>query len=348
MNTKNPVSKIKILVSYSLLIAALAGCDINKEKTKPVEMALKVITKNIKLEGQPETLSYSGTIEADNTLSLGFSVSGRVSLVNVQEGQHVRAGQLLATVEAVEYQNAVLLAQAGVDQAADNFKRLNELHNKGSLPERDFITAKISLTQAELNKSTALKKLKDTKLYAPFDGIVSAKLIEKGATVAPGQSVFTLLKTDFVYAQASVTESEIAMLSVGRNATVSVPVLNEELRGKINIINPQADLTSKTFHVKIRIGNSNGKLLPGMMTDIKISTGKSTKFISIPSEAVVRDADDITYVFVVNDQNKAIRKRVATGGLLISEVVITNGLAAGDKVVIAGQNRLKDGQMVSL
>ena len=85
-----------------------------------------------------------------------------------------------------------------------------------------------------------------------------------------------------------------------------------------------------------------------MMTDIKISTGKTSKFISIPSEAVVRDADDITYVFVVNDQNKAIRKRVATGGLLISEVVITNGLAAGDKVIVAGQNRLKDGQVVSL
>jgi RND family efflux transporter MFP subunit len=348
MNAKHPVSKIKILVSYSLLLASLAGCNINKEKTKPVEMALKVITKNIQLEGQPETLSYSGTIEADNTVALGFSVSGRVSGVNVQEGQHVRAGQLLATVEAVEYQNAFLLAQAGVDQAADNFKRLNELHNNGSLPEKDFITAKISLTQAELNKSTALKKLNDTKLYAPFDGIVSAKLIEKGASAAPGQSAFTLLKTDFVYAQAFVTESEIASLSVGKNAAISVPVLNEELRGKINIINPQADATSKTFNVKIRIGNSSGRLLPGMMTDIKISTGKTTKFISIPSVAVVRDEDDVTYVFVVNTQNKAIRKRVATGGLLISEVVITNGLQAGDKVVIAGQNRLKDGQIVSL
>jgi multidrug efflux pump subunit AcrA (membrane-fusion protein) len=151
MNIKNPVSKIRILISFSLLLS-LAGCDINKEKTKPVEMALKVITKNIKLEGQPETLSYSGTIDADNTVSLGFSVSGRVNLANVKEGQHVHTGELLATVEAVEYQNAVLLAQAGLDQAEDNFKRLNELHEKGSLPERDFITAKISL-KAELTKA---------------------------------------------------------------------------------------------------------------------------------------------------------------------------------------------------
>ena len=85
-----------------------------------------------------------------------------------------------------------------------------------------------------------------------------------------------------------------------------------------------------------------------MITNIKISTGKTTRLLTIPSEAVVRDEDDITYVFVVNDQNKAIQKRVSTGGLLMSEVVITNGLAAGDQVVIAGQNRLKDGQVVSL
>jgi RND family efflux transporter MFP subunit len=341
-------NKIKKLVSYSLLLTALAGCDSNKERSKLAELPLKVIAKKVVYEGQPDILSYSGTIEAANSVSLGFSISGRVSLVNVQEGQHVRAGQLLATVEAVEYENAVLLAQAGLDQAADNFKRLNELHDKGSLPERDFITAKISLTQAEINKSTVLKKLRDTKLYAPFAGIVSAKLIEKGASVAPGQSAFTLLKTDFVFAQACVSESEIAMLSVGRDATVSVPALNEYLSGKIDIINPQADATSKSFIVKIRVANSNGKVLPGMLTDIKISTGTTSKFISIPSEAVVRDADGITYVFVVNEQNKAIRKRVAIGDLLISEVVITGGLSAGDDVVIAGQNKLKDGQVVSL
>jgi RND family efflux transporter MFP subunit len=336
------------IICMAIVLTGSAGCDNNKEPSQPFEMPVKVVAKKIANEGETELLSYSGTIEADNTLSLGFSVSGRVIMVNVHEGQHVREGQLLATVEETEFQNAVLLAQTGLEQAADNFKRLNELYEKGSLPEKDYITAKINLTQAEINKNTALKKLKDTRLYAPFNGIVSTRGIEKGATVMPGQSAFTLLKTDFVFAQAYVPESEIARLSVGKEAAISVPVLNEELRGKINIINPQADLTSKTFNVKIRIANPNSRLLPGMMTDIKISTGETRNFISIPVEAVVRDADDITYVFVVNDQNRAIRKRVVAGGLLNSEVVITNGLRAGDQVVISGQNKLNDGEMVSL
>jgi membrane fusion protein, multidrug efflux system len=339
---------IKIPASFFLICIAMAGCETNPEKPQPAEKPPKVIAKKIIYAAEQESLSYSGTIEADNTVSLGFLVPGRVNEVDVQEGQHVHAGELMAGIEEADYRNAVLLAQAGLDQASDNFKRLNKLYEMSSLPERDFIIAKTSLTQAEVNYSIALKKIKDTRLYAPFDGIVSTKGIEKGAIVQPGQTSFTLLKTDFVFAQASVNEREIAMLSAGSGATVAVPALGEELRGKINIINPQADPASKTFSVKIRIANSNGRLLPGMMTDIKISTGKTARLIAIPSEAVVRDEDDLTYVFIVNDQNKAIRKRVATGGLLVSEVIITEGLKAGDQVIVAGQNRLKDGQLVSL
>src|SRR5258708_7539600 len=190
------MNKLRTIAFFSILATVLAGCGGREEKQKEAKVPVKVITKQITPAGQPEVLSYSGTIEADNTVSLGFSVSGRVTSVNVQEGQHVSAGQLLATIETIEYQNAVQLAQASLDQAADNFRRLNELHEKGSLPERDFITAKVSLTQAEVNKSTALKRLNDTKLYAPFAAIVSIKSVEKGATAAPGVAAFTLLKTD--------------------------------------------------------------------------------------------------------------------------------------------------------
>ncbi|MFC0181982.1 RND family efflux transporter, MFP subunit [Pseudarcicella hirudinis] len=326
----------------------LSSCGSKKEQIREEEKTVKVSVKQITPAGQPEAFSYSGTIEADNSVALGFSVSGRVTAVSVQEGQHVRAGQLLATLETTEYENALLVAKASLEQAEDLFKRYNELHSKGSLPERDFISAKVSLAQAEANKSSAVKRLADTKLYAPFTGIISAKQIEKGASAAPGLTAFTILKTDQVYAQASVPESEIGKLSIGKDAVINIPVLSETLRGKINIINPQGDQTTKTFTVKVRIGNNGGKLLPGMISDIKISTGKTVDAISVPAESVVRDADNITYVFIVNDQNKAIRKRIATGGLSADGILITNGLQSGDKVVVAGQTKIKDGQTVSL
>ena len=326
----------------------ISSCGIRGEEPKLAESPLKIAVKEITRNGQPEALSYSGTITADNSVSIGFSVSGRVQSVNVQEGQHVSAGQLLATVETTEYENSLLVAKASLEQAADNFKRYDELHAKGSLPERDYITAKVTLAQAEANRSSAEKRLTDTRLYAPFAGIISAKSIEKGASAAPGTPAFALLKTDLVYAQASVSESEIGKLTIGKEAAIAIPVLNETLKGSISIINPQGDATTRTFAVKIRLANPAGKLLPGMMADIKIATGKAVDAITIPVDAVVRDADDITYVFVVNAQNRAIRKRIATGGLSANGVIITNGLQDGDRIVVAGQTKIKDGQTVSL
>lgn len=342
-------SLITQVMPCALLSTLLFSSCGHTEKTPAVtDTPAKVTVKEIAAQGTPEILSYSGTIEADNTVSLSFSVSGRINSVTVQEGQHVQAGQLLATIETIEYENALQVAAASLEQAMDNFKRYNELHAKGSLPERDFITAKVAQAQAEANKSSATKRLADTRLYAPFAGIISVKSIEKGAMAAPGTPAFTILKTDVVYAKAAVTESEIGKLTIGKNATISIPVLNDTCKGSINIINPQADATTRTFNVKIRLANADGHLLPGMMSDISINTGKLTNAVTVPAEAIIRDADDLTYVFVVNEAHKAIRKRIATGGLSASEVLITNGLNTGDKVVVQGQNQLKDGQPVSL
>lgn len=339
--------KISFMPCAALCAILFSSCGHSEEKPAAAP-APKVTIKEIAAQGMSETLTYSGTIEADNTVSLGFSVSGRVTGVHVQEGEHVHAGQLLATIETTEYENALQVAAASLEQATDNFTRYEELHNKGSLPERDFIAAKVAQAQAAANKSSAAKRLADTRLYAPFAGIISVKSIEKGTLAAPGAAAFTLLKTDVVYAIAAVTESEIGKLTVGKSAAISIPVLNDSCKGSIGIINPQADATTRTFTVKIRLANPGGRLLPGMMSDITIHTGKQINAVTVPAEAVIRDADDLTYVFVVNEAHKAIRKRIATGGLSASEVLVTQGLQAGDKVVVQGQTQLKDGQSVSL
>ncbi|MFN7014184.1 MAG: efflux RND transporter periplasmic adaptor subunit, partial [Bacteroidia bacterium] len=252
---------------FSILISS---CGKNKEENT-VAAVPKVTIKELTSEKQPEILNYSGTIEADNTVSLGFSVPGRIVTVNVQEGQHVTQGQLLASIETTTYKNAFDIANAGLEQANDNYKRLNELYSKGSLPERDFIAVKVAVAQANANRNLAAKNLADTKLFAPFTGIISAKLTEKGATAAPGIPVFTIMKTDKVYAKASVTETEIAHLKVGTIAKIKIASIDQLFDGKVTIINPSADATTRTFEVKILLDNAQGKLLPGMISDIKIN-----------------------------------------------------------------------------
>lgn len=330
-----------------LALSFLVNSCVNKKTESVATVLPKVNVKELTYKSQNEILSYSGTIEADNTVSLGFSIPGRIVNVNVQEGQRVIQGQLLATIETTTYKNAFDIANAGLEQANDNYKRLNELYSKGSLPERDFIAVKVAVAQANANRNLAAKNLADTKIFAPFTGIVSAKLTERGATAAPGIPAFTIMKTDKVYAKASVTESEIAHLKVGTIAKIKIASIDQTFDGKVTIINPSADATTRTFNVKILLDNTQGKLLPGMISDIKINTGRIENAITIPATAIIRDSDDITYVFIV-ENNKAIQKRVTLGNFEGEEVIVTSGLKIEDKLVVNGQRNLKDGQTISL
>ncbi|AWM14111.1 hypothetical protein DI487_09770 [Flavobacterium sediminis] len=335
---------------FLILLSALivSGCGNKEQKsTEKGTEAYPVSVKEITVSEQPEKLTYSGSIEADNTVSIGFSVAGRVTVVYVQEGEHVSKGQLLAAIEPDTYQNNLDVASAGLEQAQDNFNRLDQLYKKNSLPERDYIAAKVALAQAKANSQSATKNLKDTKLYASFSGIVTQKNTEAGATAAPGIPAFTLVKTDKVYAVAAITENEISSLKIGAEAQVSIPSLNKEVSGKVTIINPQADNFSKTYTVKVRLDNANGQLLPGMITDIIISTGKNQKGIIVPAQALVRDPDNINYVFVAKENNIAIKKRVSISKITgTNDVVVSKGLQAGDRLIISGQTNLEDGSSV--
>jgi len=331
-----------------LATGILFSCAKEETKQKNAATATKVTVQQIKPGNQAEQLSFSGTIEADNSVQLGFSVPGTVSTVKVNEGQFVNAGQLLATIDGTEYENALLIASAGLEQAEDMFARLNGLYQKGSLPAKDFIDIKTKLAQAKANKNLSAKRVNDTRLFAPMSGIVTSKSIEKGAMAAPGVPAFTIIKINQVYARISVPESEIGKIQKGQNASVYISTLDQELTGKITIINPQADPISKSYSVKVLLQNGNGKILPGMITQTKINTGHSVDAITVPANAVVRDADDLTYVFVASDQNKAIRKRVTASGVMGNDIVISAGLKQGDNVVTGGQTHLKDGASIRL
>lgn len=338
--------KKNILFILSVVLLA-AGCGKKETDQNQKAESVKVTAKDVEASSQSKIFEYSGSIEADNTVSLGFSTAGRITAVLVQEGERVSKGQLLASMEKNSYQNNLAVAAAGLEQAQDNFNRLDQLYKKGSLPERDYIAGKTALAQAKANKETAAKNLYDTNLYASFSGIVTHKLTEAGATAAPGIPAFTIVKTDKVYAVAAINENEISSLNIGSAAKIFIPSLNKEINGKVTLINPQGDNFSKTYTVKIRIDNPGGQLLPGMIADITINSGKEQNMIVIPSQAVVRDAQNINYVFLAKDNNTAFKKRVNISRMVgSSDVIVTEGLKAGDKIIVDGQTNLEDGTVI--
>jgi len=338
------IKKLSPLLFTTLIINS---CGNNAPQQQAAPAPVKVSVFKAGTAPMVQQLSYAGNIEPDNTAQIGFAVSGVINQVAVQEGQHVQNGQLLAAIDATEYTNALAIANAGLEQAEDMYGRLNQLYEKGSLPAKDYIDIKTKVAQAKANQSISAKHIADCRLYAPMQGIITAKLVERGSMAAPGVPAFTIIKTDEVYAKFTVPESEVGLLKTGLSATIYIPTLNDSVKGNISIINPQADAVSKTYSVKIRLNNQAQKLLPGMLANIFINTGKTADAITVPAAAIVRDADDITYAYVAI-AGKATRKRVTTGRLTgDNSVIITNGLQKGDDVITAGQTHLKDGSAIT-
>lgn len=343
------IMKTKLNCLLALLVLGLVTISCN-DKKQEMETAsvVKVDVQKIQKVNRVQELDYSATIEADNTAQISFAVPGVVNNVMVNEGQTVAQGALLANLDATTYSNAQQIANLSYDQAQDTYNRLNELYAKGSLPEKDYIDIKTKLAQSAANKRISAKQIKDTRLYAPMTGIITHRFIEKGSTAAPGIPAFSIIKTDMVYAKITVPESEVGILKQGMVADVFIPTLKDSIKGKISIINPQADDKSKTFTIKVKMDNSSQKLLPGMLAYVKINPMKKEKVIVIPATAVIRDSDDITYVYVINNNHVAIRKRITVGCITgTQEIVIKEGLNEGDVIATAGLTHLKDGASVS-
>jgi membrane fusion protein (multidrug efflux system) len=331
---------------FAMFVVLISSCKSKKEEVKV--MPVKVNTQTIQKVNRQQELSYSATIEPDNTALVGFAVPGVVNSISVEEGDPVGQGQLLAGIDATEYSNSLHIANASLEQTQDLYARLNELYLKGSLPAKDYIDIKTKVEQAKATKNITVKHISDSRLYSPISGIVTQRLIERGSAAAPGMVAFAIIKTDMVYARITVPESEVGKLKQGMETVVFVPTLNDTLKGKITIINPQADYKSKTYSVKIKLNNSQRKLLPGMLADVSINPNRNEQVIMIPAEAVVRDNDDLTYVYVVNAEKKAIRQRIFAGGITgTQELIVKEGLSEGDVIVTAGQLKLKDGAAVS-
>lgn len=309
---------------------------------------LRVEVQPVAAGSGQQTLTYSGTLEPEKSVQLGFAVAGIVNNVAVQEGQRVRQGQLLAGIDDAEYRSALAITQAGLGQSQDLYQRLSGLYQQGSLPAKDYVDIKTRVAQAQAQKNITAKHIANSRLYAPTAGVVSARLVEPGSAVSPGTPAFGLVKTDVLYAKVTVPESEVGALRRGQAVQVAVPTARATTRGILAIINPQADPVTRTYSVKVKLGNADGRLLPGMLTTVTIPTQRRADALSVPAGSVVRGADDLTYVYVVNDQRKAIRKQIITSDLVEDSIFIKSGLQPGERVVVKGQNRVQDGQAVTL
>lgn len=287
--------------------------------------------------------NYSGTVEEENGIPLSFTCGGTITSLTVNVGDRVRKGQLIASVDPTSARNSHDMALAALHQAEDAYARMKQLHDKGSLPDMQWVETQSKLSQAVSAEKIARKNLSDCNLYAPSAGVVSEKQAEVGQNAAPGIPVVKIVTVKRLNVKMSVPEQEMAGIKLKARADIQVPALHDRhYTGTVTEKGVVADPVSRSYSVKVLIDAPDEALLSGMVTKVAIVTEPQDRSVVIPSN-LLQLGDDNSYFVYVDEKGKARRRTVTCGEFTASGVVIISGLRQGDKVITEGQQKVYDG-----
>ncbi len=353
------------LFIVGVLAITLPACSSNKKDEQSLNSSIPVKIGKPQPKEDHEAVSVSGTVASpDAPANVSFLVSGRVIQVGPREGDYVRKGELLAAIDPTDYRLALTAATAQTDmariaykRAEDEHRRMKMLYDSKSLAPNDYQkfraayeSAGQQLEQVEASEKLSRKRLADAALCSPVHGFISKRSIEPGQMASPGQPLFEIVRLDTVEVSVGVPETDIHLVRVGQKAAVTLPALpGESFEGTLRVINVSADPNTRTFMTRISVPNPKHTLRIGMIAEARIRGDKIVRMLTLPIEAIMRDPQGATIVYLYfPDQKRVYAKRVETGVVYGREIEIKKGLTGEAAVILAGQNRLREGSVVSV
>ena len=341
-----------------LLSLVLYGCEKPVVETGPIVRPIKMFT--IERNATAEVLEYPGEIKATQNAEMAFEVSGKIEEFLVREGTAVNKGDLLARLDARDYQAELEVVQANVKKAEADYQRSMNIYkeDKGAITQTkiDADLRAVEVSKAQLQQ--AQKAVEDTELRAPFDGIMARKLVEDFQNVKAKEPVLILQDNSRLEVEISVPERDV---TTGANKDKTRDELVAEIRPEVIVTSipdrsfpaeikefaTTADTVTRTFQIRLVFDNPEDvQILPGMTAKVRVQAEQS-QGIWVPAHAVVADANGKPFVWVVDETaNTVSKKPVMVGSLAGSSVEIEDGLDGGELIAQSGIHQLRDGMEV--
>lgn len=327
-------------LALTVLLTALASCGNGSSDKQTERPAVRVKTLAVTNCGVEENRTYSGTVEEGNGTTVSFSTAGTIKTLAVSEGDRIRKGQIIGTLDDGTLKNAYNISLATLEQAKDAYKRMKLLHDSNSLPDIKWVEVESKLHQAESAAEIARISLDDATLRSPVAGIVSEKIASVGQSAAPGMPIVKIVDIKTVKVGISVPENEISSINTGVIANISTTSTPGVIyQGRAIEKGVVANPLSRSYVVKFQVENNDGQLLPGMICDVKLDRSSSTEGIILPLAAVLLSDDNTNFVWL-DSAGVACKRRVVAGTMLPEGIVITSGLNEGDNVIVSGTEKV--------
>ncbi len=339
-------------------VTALAGCS-GEEQAGELPPAAEVKARVITLEAEPVPVFYdaSGSVVSEQRVTITSRLSGYIRDLGVNEGDPVKAGQVLFRVDPVDVRSQqeaararLVQAEADLADAESDLRRFEALFEQGAASRRQLDKARLrvkvarsAVEQARAALRQARNQLTYAEVRAPGDGIVVRKLKRNGDLATPGAPVLTLENPQQLVVDTYVDEANVSHIKPGDKVRLDFPAFNKKLTAEVLQVVGAADPVAHNFLVKISLPKEAG-IPAGAYVKVRFTVG-SREVLMLPRKAVVNRAD-LPAVYVVDGQGIAHYRLVRLGQSYDGKVEVTAGLDAGVKVVLEAEGELRSGMRV--
>ena len=332
--------------------AAASGAGPSGAKAGARAEAIVVEAAPVKPADLVDDVQAVGSILANEAVVLRPEISGRVAQIRFTEGQRVRRGDALIQLDDSVPRAELAQAEAQLALARSNFDRTRDLAKQGFVSESAQDQTASALKVQDAARVLAQTKLEKSTIRAPFDGVVGVRLVAIGDYVKEGQDLVPIQDTATVKAEFRVPERYLAQLKAGQRVDVDSDALAQRrFSARVDFIDPRIDANARSVLVRARVANVDGALRPGMFVRARLIFDQRSKALTVPEEAIVPapaaggSRNFVYRVVETGGQTRAMRTEVELGLRRDAVVEIKRGLSAGDRVVTAGQIKLREDGM---
>jgi RND family efflux transporter MFP subunit len=326
---------------------------------------IQVSTTEVKTGSATYYDEYPATVVALNQVDLRPEVSGYISEIFVQDGQHVTKGMRLFAIDQQPYQATydqvranLNVAKANLAKAQQDADRYMDLAKYDAVARQtfdhamnDLESSKMQVASAEASLKSAETNLMYTVIHAPFDGTVGISQVKRGSAVTTGQTVLnTISSEDPIAVDCAVEEKQISRFNTllqssdnGKDSTFTIVLPDQSLYpfpGRLSFLDRSVDFQTGTIRVRVIFPNSKKIIKPGLTCNLRVQASTGSTAMLIPYKAVVEQMGEY-FVFAVQG-NRAVQHRITLGMNMNELVIVKNGLQPGDQIVTDGMQRLRE------
>ncbi len=340
MKTNNFIKVFLVLAVAGVFTACSGGAPKTEESAASVEVErVRVKALDVYEEDVDQLGTFTASVEANITNNISPKVSTRIKEVLVEVGDKVKEGDVVAKMDAIN------LVQARMQMTNDSieFARMDELYKVGGISKSQWDARNLAYN---ISKTNFANLMENTVLVSPIDGVVTARNYDNGDVFSMGQPLYVVEEITPVKLMVNVSEGLYTKVKEGMSVDVLLSVYpNEIFKGKVRLVYPSLDATTRTFPVEVIIDNKDEKVRPGMFARVTFNYGTESNVV-VPDVAIVKQAGSgDKYIYTI-ENGKAVMNKVTLGRRVEKEYEVLSGIESGAKVIIEGQSHLSNGAEV--